>query len=556
MPDPACHRLAAQTKGRWVNHEARSADGADRATDEGIPPRKDGTGCSSSNRARRDGRRRAGSGRRHGRRNERGGGSHPAARRAGRGDGADRGTPHRPARRGRRPGRASAGACGPRPGGGAKAAYQILVASSPDRLTAARADVWNSGRVGSSDSVAVRYAGKPLRASTRYHWTVTVWDAEGRPAGTAAPAFFETGLHEHRRRHRLGRRAVDRDEGEDPQLRRRAACCAQRRQTAGLRSTGPGPRGPAVRLRPRRVRRLRQRPPGDRSAGRRHHDRTAAPGLDELRRARQLHDLRRHGPRAAGAGRHPRGRPGQRLVQRPDIRRQHLLLGGRQRPGGQGQAADPVRRRRRRRPSSPTPGGGWKATDTGPYRADDIYDGQTYDARRELPGWTSHGFDDSAWSDVERVDFDDRYPDVPAGRLPGRDRPPDARMGPPTAVDHRRHRGDRTGRQPQRQGPHRRGPRPDGDRPRRGGLRPGHDRPRRHRRLRPRPEHGRRGPLQPARPGRSQGRVQVRRDAQRRQRGRGRPRGLRLPGQPPHRQGHQHVHPQGRPDRARPTRTP
>jgi hypothetical protein len=43
---------------------------------------------------------------------------------------------------------------------------------------------------------------------------------------------------------------------------------------------------------------------------------------------------------------------------------------------------------------------------------------------------------------------------------------------------------------------------------------------------------GRCGPLQPARPRWSQGRVQVRRDAQRRQRRRGRPRGLPLPGQP------------------------
>jgi alpha-L-rhamnosidase len=63
--------------------------------------------------------------------------------------------------------------------------------------------------------------------------------------------------------------------------------------------------------------------------------------------------------------------------------------------------------------------GGWKATDTGPYRADDIYDGQTYDARQELPGWTSHGFDDTAWSDVERVAFEDTYPEARLLAYPG-----------------------------------------------------------------------------------------------------------------------------------------
>ena len=69
------------------------------------------------------------------------------------------------------------------------------------------------------------------------------------------------------------------------------------------------------------------------------------------------------------------------------------------------------------------PDGGWKATDTGPYRADDIYDGQTYDARRELPGWTAHGFDDTAWSDVERVAFDEQVPGLPArSPIPARPR--------------------------------------------------------------------------------------------------------------------------------------
>jgi alpha-L-rhamnosidase len=40
---------------------------------------------------------------------------------------------------------------------------------------------------------------------------------------------------------------------------------------------------------------------------------------------------------------------------------------------------------------------GWRATDDGPIRMADIYDGETYDARREMPGWAEPGFDDSAW---------------------------------------------------------------------------------------------------------------------------------------------------------------
>ncbi len=73
-------------------------------------------------------------------------------------------------------------------------AYQILVASSPERLTRSGADLWNSGRVTSSDSVAVRYSGMQLHASTRYYWTVLVWDKDGHVVSDAPSAFFETGL--------------------------------------------------------------------------------------------------------------------------------------------------------------------------------------------------------------------------------------------------------------------------------------------------------------------------------------------------------------------------
>lgn len=72
-------------------------------------------------------------------------------------------------------------------------AYRILVATDPRRLAPGRADGWDGGRVASSDSVAVPYAGPALRAATRYHWTVTVWDEHGR-ARTAPAARFETGL--------------------------------------------------------------------------------------------------------------------------------------------------------------------------------------------------------------------------------------------------------------------------------------------------------------------------------------------------------------------------
>ncbi|MDQ5850545.1 MAG: glycoside hydrolase family 78 protein [Chloroflexota bacterium] len=47
----------------------------------------------------------------------------------------------------------------------------------------------------------------------------------------------------------------------------------------------------------------------------------------------------------------------------------------------------------------------WRAT-TGPIRASDLYDGETYDARRERPGWSAAGYDDGEWVGVRPLDRD------------------------------------------------------------------------------------------------------------------------------------------------------
>ena len=48
---------------------------------------------------------------------------------------------------------------------------------------------------------------------------------------------------------------------------------------------------------------------------------------------------------------------------------------------------------------------GWKVTAAGPIRANNEYDGEEYDARRELQGWAAVGYDDSAWRAAERTDI-------------------------------------------------------------------------------------------------------------------------------------------------------
>jgi alpha-L-rhamnosidase len=60
-------------------------------------------------------------------------------------------------------------------------AYQVLVTSSERLLREDKGDLWDSGKVASDQSLAVRFAGTPLISETRYWWKVRVWDEDGRP---------------------------------------------------------------------------------------------------------------------------------------------------------------------------------------------------------------------------------------------------------------------------------------------------------------------------------------------------------------------------------------
>lgn len=45
----------------------------------------------------------------------------------------------------------------------------------------------------------------------------------------------------------------------------------------------------------------------------------------------------------------------------------------------------------------------WKATTNGPIRANNLYSGEYYDARQEGKGWAQAGYDDTTWSQAERM---------------------------------------------------------------------------------------------------------------------------------------------------------
>lgn len=73
-------------------------------------------------------------------------------------------------------------------------AYQVLVASNSELLGRDEADLWDSGRVTSDATIQVEYAGKPMASRMRCHWKVRVWDGDGRASAWSLPATWEMAL--------------------------------------------------------------------------------------------------------------------------------------------------------------------------------------------------------------------------------------------------------------------------------------------------------------------------------------------------------------------------
>lgn len=73
-------------------------------------------------------------------------------------------------------------------------AYEIRVADSPSSLNKASRQIWNSGKVNSSQSVNVEYQGAELESAQRLYWQVRIWDNQNKATKWSEPAFWETGL--------------------------------------------------------------------------------------------------------------------------------------------------------------------------------------------------------------------------------------------------------------------------------------------------------------------------------------------------------------------------
>ncbi|MFC4722274.1 alpha-L-rhamnosidase [Geojedonia litorea] len=75
-----------------------------------------------------------------------------------------------------------------------QSAYHILVASSPEKLNESEADVWNSQKIESDKSTFIKFEGEPLEALKTYYWQVKIWDESSNASIWSEVQKFEMGL--------------------------------------------------------------------------------------------------------------------------------------------------------------------------------------------------------------------------------------------------------------------------------------------------------------------------------------------------------------------------
>ena len=73
-------------------------------------------------------------------------------------------------------------------------AYQVLVADSQEKLLTNTGNLWNSGKVKSSQSLHITYNGKKLIKAKKYYWKVRVWYKENSSSAWSNIASWQMGL--------------------------------------------------------------------------------------------------------------------------------------------------------------------------------------------------------------------------------------------------------------------------------------------------------------------------------------------------------------------------
>lgn len=78
--------------------------------------------------------------------------------------------------------------------GKSQTAYRILAASDASLLKEGKANLWDTGKILSSQSIQVQYDGKPLVSREQVYWKVMVWDEKNSPSSWSDVSTWSMGL--------------------------------------------------------------------------------------------------------------------------------------------------------------------------------------------------------------------------------------------------------------------------------------------------------------------------------------------------------------------------
>jgi len=279
----------------------------------------------------------------------------------------------------------------PGPRGHRQTAYRLIVASDEAILADNEGDLWDTGKVQGRATAQIVYKGVSLKAGQRCHWKIRIWDEKGEASAWSQRAHWSVGLF-----------AVD-------------DWCAE---FISFRDVSPVHRSRKELYLPpaRHYRKEFRVRAGIRRAtlyatalgiqdlylnGKRVSDRYFAPGWSDYRKRAYYHSydvtgLLGHGDNAVGAvvadGWYA-GYVGYGVLVGYGPYRSGRCFYGKT-PAFMAQLELEYGDGTHQTITTDT---SWKVTGDGPLREADIQGGETYDARKEMPGWSTAGFDDTHW---------------------------------------------------------------------------------------------------------------------------------------------------------------
>ena len=278
-------------------------------------------------------------------------------------------------------------------------AYRLLVASSSELLRRGTGDLWDSGRVNSDQCLHLRYAGRPVGARQACFWKVQVWDQDGNASAWSPAAKWELGLPDATDWRDASWIRLPRDTRHSPLTQRPLQL--EKMPQPRLVEAFPAPM----------FRREFELKPGILRArayvcgvgyhellvnGRRSGDAVLDPGQTtyDVRALYVTHDLT--------ASLHPGRNAVGVMLGNGFFGQNHAFNVTWLAHGQPALLAKIIVDYADGTTQTLVTDDSWRA-ETGPVLYDNVYGGETYDARLERPGWTKPAFDDSHWPAAVKI---------------------------------------------------------------------------------------------------------------------------------------------------------